>query len=194
MGQGVYTTMRQAVCEETGLSAGDDDVDWDKEMGAKCGETWASRGNHARVARRRNRRGARIRRRSEGNSRSSNSSAANIDGEYVCDFTTRPGTPEAKTNPTTHLTFSYATQVVILDEEGSLERVVAAHDVGRAINPRLCAEQMEGGVHMGLGYALSEKFRVQRTGGRIPCCCATSGSCRAKDTPHDRRDPDRSAG
>src|SRR4030095_14543734 len=57
-----------------------------------------------------------------------------------------------------HLTFSYATQVVILNEEGVIERVVAAHDVGRAINPRLCAEQMEGGVHMGLGYALSEDF------------------------------------
>src|SRR5204862_1679492 len=41
---------------------------------------------------------------------------------------------------------------------GRIERVVAAHDVGRAINPRLCAEQMEGGVHMGLGYALSENF------------------------------------
>jgi xanthine dehydrogenase molybdenum-binding subunit len=80
------------------------------------------------------------------------------DGEYVCAFTTRPGTPEAALNPTTHLTFSYATQVVILDEAGKLARVVAAHDVGRAINPRLCAEQMEGGVHMGLGYALSEHF------------------------------------
>jgi aldehyde oxidoreductase len=80
------------------------------------------------------------------------------DGEYICNFTTRPGTPESFTNPTTHLTFSYATQVVILDEEGRLERVVAAHDVGRALNPRLCAEQMEGGVHMGLGYALSENF------------------------------------
>ena len=80
------------------------------------------------------------------------------DGEYVCAFTTRPGTPEAVLNPTTHLTFSYATQVVILDDQGRIERVVAAHDVGRAINPRLCAEQMEGGVHMGLGYALSENF------------------------------------
>ena len=74
----------------------------------------------------------------------------------MCNFTTRPGTPEAVLNPTTHLTFSYAAQVVILDDEGRLERVVAAHDVGRAINPRLCAEQMEGGVHMGLGYALSD--------------------------------------
>ena len=62
--------------------------------------------------------------------------------------TTRPGTPEAVLNPTTHLTFSYATQVVILDEDGAIDRVVVANDVGRAINPRLCAEQMEGGVHM----------------------------------------------
>jgi xanthine dehydrogenase molybdenum-binding subunit len=80
------------------------------------------------------------------------------DGEYVLSFTTRPGTPEWVLNPTTHLTFSYSTQVVLLDDQGRLKQVVAAHDVGRAINPRLCAEQMEGGVHMGLGYALSEDF------------------------------------
>jgi xanthine dehydrogenase molybdenum-binding subunit len=79
-------------------------------------------------------------------------------GECVYNFTTRPGTPAAVLNPTTHLTFSYAAQVVILDEQGRIERVVVANDVGRAINPRLCAEQMEGGVHMGLGYALSEDF------------------------------------
>jgi xanthine dehydrogenase molybdenum-binding subunit len=79
-------------------------------------------------------------------------------GEYVLSFTTRPGTPESVLNPTTHLTFSYSTQVVCLDDQGRLQHVVAAHDVGRAINPRLCAEQMEGGVHMGLGYALSENF------------------------------------
>ena len=65
-------------------------------------------------------------------------------------------------NPTTHLTFSYSTQVVFLDDQGRMTQVVAAHDVGRAINPRLCAEQMEGGVHMGLGYALSENFPSTR--------------------------------
>ncbi len=43
MGQGVFTTMRQAVCEETGLSPEIMTVRWDKELGAKCGETWASR-------------------------------------------------------------------------------------------------------------------------------------------------------
>ena len=47
---------------------------------------------------------------------------------------------------------------MILNGKGELDRVVVANDVGRAINPRLCAEQMEGGVHMGLGYALSEDF------------------------------------
>ena len=43
MGQGVFTTMRQAVCEETGLPPEIMSVRWDKELGAKCGETWASR-------------------------------------------------------------------------------------------------------------------------------------------------------
>ncbi len=60
--------------------------------------------------------------------------------------------------PVTHMAFGFATQVVILAEDRTIERVVAAHDVGRAINPLLCAGQIEGGVHMGLGYALSEDF------------------------------------
>jgi CO/xanthine dehydrogenase Mo-binding subunit len=37
MGQGVFTTVRQAVCEETGLSPDIMTVRWDKEIGAKCG-------------------------------------------------------------------------------------------------------------------------------------------------------------
>ena len=52
----------------------------------------------------------------------------------------------------------YVSQVVILDDNGKLKQVVAAHDVGHAINPKSCAGQIEGGVHMGLGYALSEDF------------------------------------
>ena len=49
----------------------------------------------------------------------------------------------------------------ILDDEGRIEKVVAAHDVGRAINPTLVEGQIEGGVHMGLGHALSEEFVVE---------------------------------
>ena len=136
---------------------------WDKELGAICGETWASRATTLEL-----RGGAEgrapARRGSEDARRSTTSPAASTSGSVVYSFTTKPGTPEAEKDPTTHFTFSYATQVVILDDDGHLERVVAAHDVGRAINPRLCAEQMEGGVHMGLGYALSENFPT--TGGR----------------------------
>jgi xanthine dehydrogenase molybdenum-binding subunit len=156
MGQGVYTATLQAVCEETGLPAGLMTVRWDQGLGSKCGETWASRGTTLSAA---------------AAQEAARKLAADLkehaldelvgreySGECVYNFTTRPGTPEAVLNPTTHLTFSYATQLVILDDEGRLARVVAAHDVGRAINPRLCAEQMEGGVHMGLGYALSEHF------------------------------------
>jgi xanthine dehydrogenase molybdenum-binding subunit len=58
-----------------------------------------------------------------------------------------------------HSTFGYAAQLVIADRAtGKIEKVVAAHDVGRAINPILCEGQIEGSIHMGLGYALSEDF------------------------------------
>ena len=156
MGQGVYTATMQAVCEETGLSADIMAVRWDQDLGSKCGETWASRATTLSCAAAQ--RAARHLVEDLKEHSLAELVGRDYSGEYICNFTTRPGTPEAATNPTTHLTFSYSTQLVLLDEQGRLERVVAAHDVGRAINPRLCAEQMEGGVHMGLGYALSEDF------------------------------------
>jgi xanthine dehydrogenase molybdenum-binding subunit len=156
MGQGVFTATAQAVAEETGLPLELMTVKWDKELGEKCGETWASRATTLSCA-------AAQRCAQQLKEDLKTKTLTDLVGkqyydECVYNFTTRPGTPEAVTNPTTHLTFSYATQVVILNDEGKLERVVVANDVGRAINPRLCAEQMEGGVHMGLGYALSEDF------------------------------------
>jgi selenium-dependent xanthine dehydrogenase len=156
LGQGLYTATMQAVCEETGLPDRIMTVGWDKELGAICGETWASRATTLSCA------AAQKAARKLAEDLKSASLGELAGREYVgsvaYSFTTKPGTPEAEKDPTTHFTFSYSTQVVILDEEGHLARVVAAHDVGRAINPRLCAEQMEGGVHMGLGYALSEDF------------------------------------
>jgi selenium-dependent xanthine dehydrogenase len=66
-----------------------------------------------------------------------------------------------KPNPVSHVAYSYATQVVLLDENGRLERVVAAHDIGKAINPTQVEAQIEGGVVMGLGYALTEDFPLK---------------------------------
>jgi xanthine dehydrogenase molybdenum-binding subunit len=75
------------------------------------------------------------------------------------DDTTALGTEKGKIK--THTSFGFATQVCILDQEGRLERFIAAHDVGRAINPALCEGQIEGSVHMGLGYALTEDLRCE---------------------------------
>jgi xanthine dehydrogenase molybdenum-binding subunit len=60
----------------------------------------------------------------------------------------------------THLAYGWATQVVVLDDDGRIEKVIAAHGVGRAINPTLLEGQIEGAVHMGLGHALSEEYVV----------------------------------
>ncbi|HUA20423.1 MAG TPA: molybdopterin cofactor-binding domain-containing protein [Bryobacteraceae bacterium] len=180
MGQGVFTSMLQSVCEETGLPIDIMTARWDKDLGLKCGETWASRATTLSCAAAQ--RAAVQLAEDLKTSTLEQLAGREYSGDYVCNFTTRPGTPEAVTNPTTHMTFSYATQVVILNDEGQLERVVAAHDVGRAINPRACAGQVEGGVHMGLGYALSENF--PSTGSRPDSLLLREcGILKAKDTP-----------
>ena len=180
MGQGVFTTIRQAVCEETGLPLDRMTVRWDKALGAKCGETWASRATTLSCAAAQ--RAARQLVADLQTDTLEQLAGREYSGDYVCNFTTRPGTPEAVENPTTHLTFSYATQVVILGEDARVARVVAAHDVGRAINPMACAGQIEGGVHMGLGYALSENF--PSTDGRPDSLLLRDmGILRAKETP-----------
>ena len=80
------------------------------------------------------------------------------EGEYRVDWTVKLGTPGVD-HPVIHSTFGYAAQVVVIDKTtGNLVRVLAAHDVGRAVNPMLCEGQVEGAVHMGLGYALTEDF------------------------------------
>ncbi len=180
MGQGLFTTIRQAVCEETGLSPEIMDVRWDKALGAKCGETWASRATTLSCAAAQR---AAVQLADDlKHSTLDQLAGREYTGDYVCNFTTKPGTPEALTNPTTHMTFSYATQVVILNDDGRLDRVVAAHDVGRAINPKGCAGQVEGGVHMGLGYALSENF-TSTNGKPDSLLLRDCGILKAKDTP-----------
>lgn len=68
-----------------------------------------------------------------------------------------------KKNPVSHVAYGFATQVVVLDENGKLKKVVAAHDVGKAINPKNVEGQIEGGVVMGLGYALTEDYPLKNS-------------------------------
>jgi selenium-dependent xanthine dehydrogenase len=157
MGQGVHTVLSQIACQELGLQPSRIRVLVDTERELDTGQTTASRstvlGGRAVIA------------------AASKLKAALRDapleslagheflGEVSIDWTTKPGADVPR--PITHFAYAWATQVVILDAEGRMERVVAAHDVGKAINPTLVEGQVEGGVHMGLGYALSEEFVVK---------------------------------
>ena len=89
-----------------------------------------------------------------------------------------------KPNPVSHVAYGYATQVVCLREDGTIEQVVAAHDVGRAINPLSVEGQIEGGVVMSLGYALTEAFPLEE--GRPAAKFGTLGLFRADKTPDVR--------
>ena len=66
-----------------------------------------------------------------------------------------------KENPISHVAYGYATHVAILNEEGKLEKFIAAHDVGRAVNPISLEGQIEGGVVMSIGYALTEDYPLE---------------------------------
>jgi aldehyde oxidoreductase len=66
-----------------------------------------------------------------------------------------------KENPVSHVSYSYGAQVVVLDEKGKLVKVAAAYDVGTVVNPQSAEGQVEGGIVMGLGYALTEDFRIK---------------------------------
>ena len=66
-------------------------------------------------------------------------------------------------NPVSHVAYGYATQLCILDEKtGKIDAIVAAHDVGKAVNPLSCEGQIEGGVVMSMGYALREQYPIDR--------------------------------
>jgi len=77
--------------------------------------------------------------------------------------------------------YSYSAQVVILDEEGKLEKVVAACDVGQIVNHQALTGQIEGGVTMGLGYGLTEDFPIEE--GYLKVRYGTLGLLRSTDVP-----------
>ncbi|MEX1168936.1 MAG: selenium-dependent xanthine dehydrogenase [Chloroflexota bacterium] len=156
MGQGIHTALRQIACEELGLAADRMRVVVDTEVELDTGETTASRatvlGGMAVLD------AARRLREALGSGRLEELAGREFPGEFLVDWTTAPEGPDSE--PVTHFAYGWATQVVVLDEDGCIERVVAAQDVGRAINPLILEGQMEGGVHMGLGYALSEAYEL----------------------------------
>lgn len=84
-------------------------------------------------------------------------------------------------NPVSHIAYGYATQVCILDEDGKIKQMVAAHDVGKAVNPTSIEGQIEGGVVMSMGFALTEKYPL--TDCRPTAKFGTLGLFRAHQIP-----------
>lgn len=84
-------------------------------------------------------------------------------------------------NPVSHVAYGYATQVCVLNEDGTVKKVVAVHDVGKAVNPISVEGQIEGGVVMSLGYALTEQYELN--GGYPVSRFGTLGLFKADKTP-----------
>lgn len=84
-------------------------------------------------------------------------------------------------NPVSHVAYGYATQVCVLNEDGTIKKVVAAHDVGKAVNPISVEGQIEGGVVMSLGYALTEQYELR--GGYPKSKYGTLGLFKADKVP-----------
>ena len=176
MGQGINTVAAQVAVHELGVDASliDVIVDTTRELG--FGQTTGSRGTLM---------GAGSVKDACDVARAANF-AKGVDhvGEYRVDWTNKMGEPGV-TNPIIHSTFSYAAQMVVIDRETQkIERVVAVHDVGRIVNPTLCEGQVEGSVHMGLGYALTENFPSDPvTAFPTNMTLRSLGILRAKDVP-----------
>lgn len=151
MGQGVHTVAQQVLAEETGIDPTIVDVMTMTSAEAESGMTTASRGTslvgnaliEACKTLKRDLAGATL----------AGLAGRTYAGRWSFDRSTKPG---ATGEVVTHYSYSYAAQLAVLDERGRIEKVVAAHDAGRIINPALFRGQIVGSVHMGLGYALSE--------------------------------------
>lgn len=65
-----------------------------------------------------------------------------------------------KKNPISHVGYGYASQVVTLDDKNKLGKITAAFDIGQVVNPKSASGQIEGGIVMGMGYALTEHFKM----------------------------------
>ncbi len=159
MGQGLFTILQQTACEETGLAPSVFNfVSTDTKYDLNCGQTTASRATF--LGCRAVQEAARKLKADLDEKKTLRDLAGKTYyGEVLIDDT---DSLEAKAErPKTHFAYGFATQVVILDDEGRIKKVVAAHDVGKVMNPILLEGQLEGSIHMGLGYALTEEFRVE---------------------------------
>jgi aldehyde oxidoreductase len=156
MGQGVHTVASQALCQETGIDPAIIEVVVSTPNEARSGMTTASRGTslvcNAVID-------ASKELKEDLKSKSLEELKGKIyRGRWSFDQSTKPGAPGPVI---THYSYSYAAQLVVLDDNGKIDTVYAAHDAGKIMNPVLFESQIQGSVHMGLGYALRENLPME---------------------------------
>ena len=179
MGQGVHTIAVQTLAQETGIDPAIVRVRVDTAAGQEAGMTTASRatslvGNaviNAAAALRDDLKTHTL----------ADLVGRKYEGAWIVDWTTKPG-KEKDGKIVTHYSYSYATQLVTLDDDGRIAKITAAHDAGKIYNPTMFEGQLEGSLHMGLGYAISESMPME--GGRPKSTrLRQMGILRAKEMP-----------
>ena len=174
MGQGVHTVAIQVAVTELGVEPERVRVvvDTSRELGA--GQTTGSRGTLMGA-------GAvadACKKAREGGCET----GVDYEGVYVVDWTN--SLADDVENPKIHSCFGFACQLVELDpSSGKVSGVLAVHDVGKAVNPTLCEGQVEGSVHMGLGYALTEGFPTDLDARPVNTTLRSLAILRPKDMP-----------
>lgn len=179
MGQGFCTVMIQFFCAVTGIDPRKVRVEIDTTEATPCGMTTASRatvlGGRAVI-----KAAEELKKDLVAGKSISALAGKKYFGEVVIDYTT--ALEDKSKKPVTHMTFGFATQVCILDDNGKLKKFTAAHDVGKVINKKLLEGQLEGSIHMGLGYALTEELKL-KNGVPESFKFRSLGLLRAKDMP-----------
>ena len=161
LGQGLCTVLKQIVCDASGLER--DLVVEEKSNTADAPDSGTSSGSrHTTISGEAARRAA-VQLREALSCRSlSELEGQSFYAEYLAK--TDPFGSDLP-HPKSHVAYGYATQICILEETNQpthkILKIVAAHDVGKAINPTNIEGQIEGGVVMGMGYALKEQYPIE---------------------------------
>lgn len=178
MGQGIATVCTQMICEQTGLDPRllvherADTVRTPDSGTSTASRQTVITGEAARRA------GEQLGKALAGGKPLSALEGQEFYGEFV-PITDPMGTD--KPNPVSHVSYSYGAQVVVLNESGKVERVVAAYDVGTPVNIQSVEGQIEGGIVMGLGFALTEDYKTE--GGYPQVKFGKLGLMRSTDVP-----------
>jgi aldehyde oxidoreductase len=180
MGQGVHTVAQMVFCQETGLDPKLVTVKNETMAQTVCGMTTASRATslvgHAMID------ACHWFNKDYKNLSLKEMEGREYRGSWSYDLSSEIGKEQEGVGHITHYSYSYATQLVTLDKGGEISKIYAAHDAGRVINSTLFEGQIEGAVHMGLGYAISEELPME--GGFLKSeRLADCGVLRAREMP-----------